>query len=106
MNTAIATLESPVKIPGSSPLRKPEHERFCRLRAVLRPKGDAYRQAGLKATTDHAACGNASRLERRQDVADRIGYLSRQEDEILQAKRQRIEEFLWTVHESNVADLW
>ena len=96
----------PVDIPGSKPLRDPKKERFCRLRAVLRPKADAYRQSGHKSESDHAAAGNASRLERRQDISDRIAYLSRQEDEILQIKRQRIEEFLWTVHEANVAQMW
>lgn len=95
-----------LEIPGAKPLRKPEHERFCRLRAQLRPKADAYRQAGLVSKSDHDAAGNASRLERRQDVANRIAYLSRQEDEILQAKRQRIEEFLWTVHEVDIGEMW
>jgi Terminase small subunit len=96
----------PMALPGSSPLRDPKKERFCRLRAVLRPKADAYRQAGWNSESNHAAAGNASRLERRQDIAERIAYLSRQEDEILRIKRERIEEFLWTVHEANVADMW
>ena len=96
----------PVNIPGSKPLRDNKKERFCRLRAVLRPKADAYRQAGYSSESDHAAAGNASRLERRQDVSARIAFLSRQEDEILQIKRQRLEELLWTIHESNVADMW
>ena len=93
-------------LPGSAPLRDPKKERFCRLRAVLRPKADAYRQSGHKSESDHAAAGNASRLERRHDISDRIAYLSRQEEEILRIKRERIEEFLWTVHEANVADMW
>lgn len=96
----------PVNIPGCKPLRDNKKERFCRLRSVLRPKGDAYRQAGYSSESDHAAAGNASRLERRHDVSERIAFLSRQEDEILQIKRQRLEELLWTIHESNVADMW
>ena len=92
-------------------LEKPRYvavyeERFARLRSLLRPKADAYRQAGLTSQKDHDAAGNASRLERRRDVQDRIAYLSRQEEEILQLKRARIEEFLWAVQESNVAELW
>lgn len=96
----------PMVLPGSSPLRDPKKERFCRLRAVLRPKADAYRQAGWKSESAHAAAGNASRLERRQDIAERIAYLSRQEEEILRIKRDRIEEFLWTVHEANISEMW
>ena len=72
----------------------------------MRPKADAYRQAGYKSGSDHDAAGNASRLLRRQDVQDRIAYWTRQEEEILQAKRRRLEELLWTIHESNVADMW
>ncbi len=96
----------PMVLLGSNPLRDPKKERFCRLRAVLRPKADAYRQSGHKSESDHAAAGNASRLERRQDISERIAYLSRQEEEILRIKRDRIEELLWTIHESNVADMW
>jgi hypothetical protein len=93
-------------VPGSKPLRDNKKERFCRLRAVLRPKADAYRQAGYSTESDHAAAGNASRLERRHDVMERIAFLSRQEDEILRIKRERIEEFLWLAHETNAADMW
>ena len=93
-------------IEGSSPLKNRKHERFCWLIAQLRPKGEAYRSCQFKASTDHAAEGNAARLLRRSDITARIAYLSRQEEEILQAKRARIEEFLWHVHEANYADLW
>jgi hypothetical protein len=93
-------------LPGSKPLRDHKKERFCRLRAVLRPKADAYRQAGWKSESDHAAAGNASRLERRQDVIERIAFLSRQEDEILRIKRERLEELLWTIHEANISQMW
>ena len=72
----------------------------------MRPTADAYRQAGYKSESDHAAAGNAARLLRRQDVQDRIAYWSRQEEELLQAKRRRLEEMLWLIHESNVADMW
>ena len=106
VNAGIETSLVLMSLPGSSPLRDPKKERFCRLRAVLRPKADAYRQSGHKSESDHAAAGNASRLERRQDISERIAYLSRQEEEVLRIKRERIEEFLWTVHEANVADMW
>jgi hypothetical protein len=72
----------------------------------MRPKADAYRQSGYKSESDHAAAGNASRLLRRQDVQDRIAYWTRQEEELLQAKRRRLEEFLWNIHEANIAQMW
>jgi hypothetical protein len=93
-------------LPGSVPLRNDAHERFAFKRAALMPKAEAYRQAGFTAHTDHAASGNASKLERRNDVADRIAYLRRQDEAILRAKRGRIEEFLWGVHDASVVNLW
>jgi hypothetical protein len=94
-------------IPGSRPLRNSRHEKFCRLRAQLRPKADAYRVAVDTADYDqHAARGNASKWERRQDVQARIAYLSRSDEGLLQAKRERLEEMLWLIHESNVAEMW
>jgi hypothetical protein len=39
-------------------------------------------------------------------VQDRIAYFCRQDEEVLQEKRKRIEGVLWLVHEANVADLW
>lgn len=103
--TALVPAES-FEIPGSKPLRDTKKERFCRLRAVLRPKADAYRQAGYVAESDHAAAGNASRLERRSDVAERIAYLCRGDEETLKEKQRRLEEMLWLIHEANVADMW
>jgi len=97
---------SDIALSGSRPLRSSKHERYCWLRAQMRPKANAYRGAGFSSMSDHDAGANGSRLERRSDVADRIAYLCRQEEELLQAKRARIEELLWMIHESNVADLW
>ena len=42
---------------------------------------------------------NACRLERRPEIQDRIGYLTRQEDELVVEK-------LWTIHEADIGDLW
>lgn len=100
-----AEAQSSVAI-GSNPLRKRQHERFCWLLAQMRPKADAYRQAGFRSVSHHSANANAARLLARRDIADRISYLTRQEEEVLQLKRARIEELLWMIHESNVADLW
>jgi hypothetical protein len=105
--TSLVPLDAPAPFPGFAPLRNDRHEKFAFKRALLMPKAEAYRAAGWSAKDDYTAAGNASRLERRPDVAARIAYLRRYGDErILHAKRERIEEFLWTVHESNIAALW
>ena len=60
----------------------------------------------MRAVKNHDAVSNATRLERRQDVRDRISFLVRQEEEVLAEKRKRIEEMLWTIHEADIGDLW
>ncbi|MFZ2079347.1 MAG: hypothetical protein WAV38_22400 [Xanthobacteraceae bacterium] len=74
--------------------------------SLLCPKGQALREAGMRAVKNHDAVSNATRLERRQDVRDRIAFLVRQEEEVLAEKRKRIEEVLWAIHEANIGDLW
>lgn len=106
IGTALVPQQVPLAIPGASPLRNHKMERFCRLRAVLRPKGDAYRQAGYDSESDHAAAGNASKLERRQDVADRIAYLCRSDESVLHEKQRRLEETLWLIHEADIGAMW
>jgi hypothetical protein len=102
-----------VSLPGSRPLRKPAHERYARARSLLMPKIEAYRYAGLggkegepDAEDIHAMRGNASKLERKQHVIDRIAYLCRQDEEVLAEKRKRLEELLWMIHDFNPKDLW
>ena len=68
-----------VPLPGSRPLSNARHEHYCRLRSLLCPKGQALREAGMRAVKNHDAVSNATRLERRQDVRDRIAFLVRQE---------------------------
>ena len=80
--------------------------KYCRLRAQLLPKLDAFRNAGFTAETNHTAYSNVYRLEKRKNVQDRMAYFCRQDEKVLQEKRKRIEEVLWLVHEANVADLW
>jgi hypothetical protein len=95
-----------VPLPGSRPLSNARHEHYCRLRSLLCPKGQALREAGMRAVKNHDAVSNATRLERRQDVRDRIAFLVRQEEEVLAAKRKRIEEMLWAIHEADIRELW
>ena len=69
-------LQLPVlSLPGSQPLSNARHEDYCRLRSLLCPKGQALREAGMRAVKNHDAVSNATRLERRQDVRDRIAFL-------------------------------
>ena len=49
---------------------------------------------------------NACRLERRSEIRDRIAYLTRQAEELIAEKRQRIEERLWAIHEANIQDFF
>ena len=95
-----------VPLPGSRPLSNVRHEHYCRLRSLLCPKGQALREAGMRAVKNHDAVSNATRLERRQDVRDRIAFLVRQEEEVLAEKRRRIEEQLWATHEANIQDFF
>jgi hypothetical protein len=48
----------------------------------------------------------ACRLERRSEIRDRIAYLTRQAEELIAEKRQRIEERLWAIHEANIQDFF
>jgi hypothetical protein len=97
---------SVVPLPGSWPLSNARHEHYCRLRSLLCPKGQALRETGMRAVKNHDAVSNATRLERRQDVRDRIAFLVRQEEEILAEKRKRIEEMLWAIHEADIGDFF
>ena len=60
----------------------------------------------MRAVKNHDAVSNATRLERRRDVRDRIAFLVRQEEGVLAEKRKRIEETLWAIHEADIGDLW
>ena len=109
----IATLDDGLSAPGSRPLRNSRHERFCRARSMLRPKIESYRYAFEREETGsetreelHALRGNASKLERRRDVQDRIAFLCRDDVEALRDKRRRLEERLWLIHDTNYADYW
>jgi hypothetical protein len=95
-----------VPLPGSRPLSNARHEHYCRLRSLLCPKGQALREAGMRAVKNHDAVSNATRLERRQDVRDRIAFLVRQEEEVLAEKRRRIEEQLWAICGGNIQDFF
>jgi hypothetical protein len=91
---------------GSRPLTNSKHERYCRLRAALQPRAQAFREAGWNTRDDDDAYSHACRLERRPGVKARIEFLSHQDEELIAEKRRRIEEWLWAVHEVDFGAFW
>src|SRR6201984_2400546 len=91
---------------GSRPRRNARYERYCRLRALPQPRGQAYREAGWHSKKDNDAYANACRLERRCGVRERIEYLSLQGEELIVEKRRKLEEQLWGMHEANINDFF
>jgi len=92
--------------PGSRQLRNSKQEKYCRLRAALQPRAQAYREAGWNDRSDAGAYSHACRLEHRPGVRDRIAYLSRQAEELIAVKRERIEAQLWAIAEANIQDFF
>ena len=90
--------------PGSRALKKAKYEKYCRLRASLQPRVQAYREAGWETSDDNDAYSNACRLERRSGVRERIEYLSHQAEELIAEKRRRIEQTLWNIREAAIGD--
>jgi hypothetical protein len=93
-------------IPGSKPLKVAKYERYARYRAQALSRTEAFRKIGNEAATYKIAHNNASRLEKRPGVTERINYLTKQSEERLIEKRQRIEEQLWAIAEANIQDLF
>src|SRR5215469_12367943 len=92
--------------PGSKPLKHSKWERYARYRAQALPRIVAFRKLGNYAANDKICHNNASRLENKPGVKDRIAYLTRQAEERIAEKRARIEERLWSIHESNIQDFF
>jgi len=92
--------------PGSRALKNAKYERYCRLRASAQPRIAAYREVGWHSKRDDDAYANACRVERRSEIRDRIAYLTRQEEELIAEKRQRIEEQLWAICGGNIQDFF
>jgi hypothetical protein len=90
--------------PGSRALKNAKYEKYCRLRASALPRIQAYREVGWGSKEDDVAYINACRLERRPEIQDRIAWLTRQEEDVVVEKRQRIEQALWNIHEAAIGD--
>src|SRR6516164_889984 len=93
-------------IPGSKPLKVARYERYARDRAQALSRIEAFRKIGNEAALDKTAHNNATRLEKRPGIRDRIDYLTRQAEELIAEKRARIEERLWAIHEANIQDFF
>jgi hypothetical protein len=103
------TVENPAiieEIPGSQPLGNAKREAYAQARAIMTPRALAYREAGFQSKDEHAARGNAAKLERAQEVRDRIAWLCRQPEEIIRAKRERLEQFKWNIWFADIGDYY
>jgi len=103
------TVENPPIIeetPGSQPLGNAKREAYAQARAIMTPRALAYREAGFQSRDEHAARGNAAKLERAQEVLDRIAWLCRQPEEIIRAKRERLEQFKWNMWFADIGDYY
>lgn len=92
--------------PGSRPINNAKRERYARYRAQALSRIEAYRKAGGGAIKDNVAYIAAMQWEKNQLVRDRIAYLTKQAEERIIEKRQRIEERLWAIHEANIQDFF
>ena len=90
------------QIPGSKPLRASKWELYARYRAQALSRVDAWRKCGHDVAVDKHAHNHASDLERKPAVRDRIDYLTKQAEQIIAAKRARLEEQLWSIHEADI----
>ena len=77
-----------------SALKVSKYERYARYRAAALPRIEAFRKIGNEAALDKTAHNNATRLEKRPGVKERIAYLTKQAEERIAEKRARIEERL------------
>ena len=76
--------------PATKPLKHPKYEIFARQRALNQSPLIAGQIAGLNYDRR-----NLFRIEKKSAVAARIAWLSRQDEEALREKRNRLEELLW-----------
>jgi hypothetical protein len=75
---------------AAKPLKHPKYEVFARQRALNQSPLIAGQIAGLNYDRR-----NLYRIEKKPAVAARIAWLSRQDEETLREKRNRLEQFLW-----------
>lgn len=93
-------------VPGSQPLGNARREAYANERALCSSRLLAYRNAGFKSCSDHDAAGNGAKLERNQEMRDRIAWLCRQPEDVVRAKRARIEQFKWDTLNHRISDYY
>jgi len=89
-------------IPGSKPIKRVKWEHYARLRAQCLPRVEAFRRIGHDYAVDKHAYNDATKLEKRPLVRDRIAYLVKQAEERTAEKRAKIEEQLWGMAEADI----
>src|SRR5690242_15887546 len=95
------TLPIDIEQPGALPLKSEKMEAYARERCL-----------GISPTQALAAAGYAKSiarvrpnyLENDPRVKDRIAYLARDHADVVRAKRQKLEAYLWLALESDRAD--
>src|SRR6516164_4609692 len=75
---------------AAKPLKHPKYEVFARQRALNQSPLIAGQIAGLNCDRR-----NLFRIEKKPAIAARIAWLSRQDEEAVREKRNRLEQFLW-----------
>ncbi len=97
--------------PGSQELRNRVYERYARYRAQYLPRHEAWKAANITAfrgrtrtVQPRSAYEWGYRLEQRDEIKQRIQYLTKDEVETIRLKRKRIEEKLWSIHEADIGD--
>jgi hypothetical protein len=86
---------------AAKPLKHPKYEIFARQRALNQSPLVAGQIAGLNYDRR-----NLFRIEKKPAVAARIAWLSRQDEEALREKRNRLEELLWVGLYADRADFY
>jgi hypothetical protein len=86
---------------AAKPLKHPKYEIFARQRALNQSPLVAGQIAGLNYDRR-----NLFRIEKKPAIAARIAWLSRQDEEALREKRNRLEELLWVGLYADRADFY
>ncbi len=88
--------------PGSLPLRTKRLEAYARERALNNSPSIAARTAGYNGRSDVVGAN----LEKKKNVQARIAWLTRDTEDAIREKRQRLETFLWDAIESDRANFY
>jgi hypothetical protein len=98
-----ATQEHPHEVApkGSLPLKVARYEKYARFRARM----FSITEAGELAGFTHKS-GGCSKAEARQDVRDRIAWLTHEDEGILREARRELETFYWFALRVDPARFW